>query len=253
MLFLRFFALLGLALLAACAQPQPRGPVVLAAASMQEALEEIAQAWEADGHAAPVLSFAGTSALARQIEGGAPADVFVSADGEWMDELERSAFLRPGTRADIAGNSLVLVGDPEHWRDANWDGRALAAMSDGARIAVADTRAVPAGRYARAVLEAMGEWNAIEPRLVPAENVRAALALVERGQAELGIVYATDARASRKVVTLGAFAASASEPIRYPATVLGASTHPDAEAFTRFLRSDEARDIFAAHGFEPVS
>ena len=253
MSFLRFFALLGLAMLAACSQPQPRGPVVLAAASMQEALEEIAQAWEEDGHAAPVISFAGTSALARQIEGGAPADVFVSADGEWMDELERRALIRPGTRADIAGNSLVLVGGPEHWRDAFWDGRALAAMSEGTRIAVADTRAVPAGRYARAALEAMGEWDALEPRLVPAENVRAALALVERGQAELGIVYATDARASRKVVTLGAFAASASEPIRYPAAVLAASTHPDAEAFARFLLSDKARGILAAHGFEPVT
>ena len=240
-------------MLPACSQPQPRGPVVLAASSMQEALEEIAQVWEADGHSAPVLSFAGTSALARQIEGGAPADVFVSADGEWMDELERSALIRPGTRADIAGNSLVLVGDPEHWRDAFWDGRALAAMSAGARIAVADTRAVPAGRYARTALESMGEWDAVEPRLVPAENVRAALALVERGQAELGIVYATDARASRKVVTLGAFAALPAEPIRYPAAVLAASTHPDAEAFIRFLRSDEARDILAAHGFEPVS
>ena len=253
MSFFRFFALLGLAMLAACAQPQPRGPVVLAAASMQEALEEIARVWEADGHSAPVLSFAGTAALARQIEGGAPADVFVSADGEWMDELERGELIRSGTRTDIAGNSLVLVGDPDHWRDAFWDGRALAAMSEGARIAVADTRAVPAGRYARAALETMGEWDAVEPRLVPAENVRAALALVERGQTELGIVYATDARASRKVVTLGAFAALSAEPIRYPAAVLAASTHPDAEAFTRFLRSDEARDILAAHGFEPVS
>ena len=216
-------------------------------------MEEIAQAWEEDGHAAPVLSFAATSALARQIEGGAPADVFVSADGEWMDELERRDLVRSGSRADIAGNSLVLVGDPEHWRDAFWDGKALAAMSEGARIAVADTRAVPAGRYARAALEAMGEWGAVEPRLVPAENVRAALALVERGQAELGIVYATDARASRKVVTLGAFAVQPGEPIRYPAAVLAASTHRDAERFTRFLNSEKARAIFAAHGFEPAT
>lgn len=234
-----------LALLAACGAPEAsdRGPVVLAASSLQEALEEAAAAWTADGHAAPALAFAGTSALARQIEQGAPADLLVSADERWMDRLEQRGLLRGDTRRDLFGNRLALV--------AKKGGtvRSLSELGDG-RLALADPSAVPAGRYAKAALANLGEWRAVEGQVVPAENVRAALALVERGEAAMGIVYATDARASDRVEVVRELPPASHPPVRYPAAVLAASKHPDAAGFLAFLSSDEARRIFAAHGFE---
>ena len=248
-----FFAILALVAVTACSRQPEQGPVVLAASSLQEAMNDTADAWAAKGHARPVLSFAGTSVLARQVESGAPADIFVSADEDWMDWLATAGKLRAGTRHDLLGNSLVLVGSPDHWRDAIWSPEiSLSAMAGAARVAIADPQTVPAGRYARAALERLGEYDALEKRLVPAENVRAALALVERGQAELGIVYATDARASDRVVTLGSFPEGTVAPIRYPLAVLASSAHPDAVAFADFLRSPEAARIFAARGFEPL-
>ena len=164
------------------------GPVVLGASSLQESLEEVGKAWAAEGHAAPVLSFAASSALARQVEQGAPADLFVSADEEWMDKLEGQNLLRAGTRGDILTNQLVLV------TRKGGTVRRLADLRDG-KLALADPGAVPAGKYAKAALESLGQWQAVEAKVVPAENVRAALALVERGEAALGIVYTTDALA----------------------------------------------------------
>ncbi len=224
------------------AEDPTAGPVVLAAASLQESLEEVGRAWAAEGHAAPVLSFAASSALARQVEQGAPADLFVSADEEWMDTLEAQNLLRAGTRGDVLTNRLVLVtrtGDTV---------RSLADLGDG-KLALADPGAVPAGKYAKAALESLGQWPAVESKVVPAENVRAALALVERGEAALGIVYATDATASDGVEVLETFPEASHPPIRYPAAVLAGSRHPDAAAFLAFLRSDKARQIFARHGF----
>ncbi len=231
--------------LLACSQAadEPEaGPVVLAASSLQESLEEVAKAWAADGHAAPVLSFAASSALARQIEQGAPADLFVSADEEWMDTLAGQNLLRAGTRGDILTNRLVLV------TKKCGPVRRLADLGDG-KLALADPGAVPAGKYAKAALESLGQWQAVEANVVPAENVRAALALVERGEAALGIVYTTDAIASDAVEVLETLPESSHPPIRYPAAVLAGSTHADAAAFLAFLRSDEARGIFAKHGF----
>lgn len=227
------------------ADAPPRGPVVLAAASLQGAFEEVAAAWASEGHATPVLSFAATSALARQIEEGAPADVFVSADEEWMDMVEARGLLRTETRKNLLGNRLVLV------TQQGGAVRNLAALGDG-RLALADPNAVPAGKYARAALESLGEWQAVEDRVVPAENVRAALALVERGEAALGIVYATDARASGGVDVLRELPEASHPPIRYPSAVLAASQHPDAAGFLAFLSSAEARRIFVAHGFETI-
>ena len=239
-------------LLSACGTAEERGPVVLAAASLQESLEEVADAWAAQGHARPVLSFAGTPSLARQVEAGAPADLILSADAQWLDWLEERDLLRAGTRVDLLSNRLVLVGSPD-WRGGLWlpPGR-LADTAAGARIAVADTGTVPAGRYARTALEALGEWDAIEGQLVPAESVRAALALVERGEVQLGIVYASDLAASGGVGLVGSFPESSQPQIRYPAALLAGSTHADAQAFIAFLKSDEARQIFLAHGFIPV-
>lgn len=240
--------LLALQLLAACGggggtQADARqGPVVLAASSLQEALDEVAETWVAANHPAPVLSFAATSALARQIEQGAPADLFIAADEEWADTLERQGLLRDGSRRNLLTNRVVLIGK---------DGgkvRRLEDLGEG-RLALADPRAVPAGRYAQAALQSLGEWPRVAAKVVPAENVRAALALVERGEAELGIVYATDARASQGVDVLRTFPESSHPPVRYPVAVLAGSKHPDAAAFAEFLSSTEAGAIFERHGF----
>lgn len=237
-------ALMSLPLAIACGSPSktPQGPVVLAAASLQEALQDAAKAWAAHGHPVPVLSFAGSAALARQVEQGAPADVFVSADEDWADTLQREKLLRAGSRADLLTNALVLVG-PKGGKV-----RSLSAL-DGGKLALADPASVPAGKYAKATLQKLGEWPKVAADVVPAENVRAALALVEKGEAALGIVYATDARASGKVDVLATFPESSHPPIRYPVALLSSSRNPDAEAFRQFLFTPEAGRIFAAHGF----
>lgn len=224
---------------------KPEGPVVLAAASLQEVLEDAAGEWQAKGHAAPVLSFAASSALARQVVHGAPADLYISADAEWMDEVERQGLLRPGKRGDLAGNALVVI------RPKGAKPVTLATIGN-ARLALADSVAVPAGRYGRASLEHLGLWHALQDNVVPAENVRTALALVERGEAALGVVYATDALASNKVEVAERLPAASHPPIRYPIAVLAGSTHPDAEAFRAFLGSEEGRRLFERRGFGPA-
>lgn len=240
-----------LALLAlAPAHARARPPLVFAAASLQEALSDAAAAWQRRGHPRPVLSFAASSALARQIEAGAPADLFVSADEEWMDVLERSRLLRSGTRARLVGNALVLIAPAASRVRLTVAPRFPLARALGTgRLAIADPAAVPAGRYARAALTALGVWGAVAGSLAPAENVRAALAFVERGEAPLGIVYATDARASARVRVVGRFPPATHPPIAYPIAALRGSTNPHAEAFRRFLLSPAGRSIFRRHGF----
>ena len=249
-----FFVLLVL-LLASCRQEEEeRGPVVLAASSTIEAMQEVADYWQAKGHARPVMSFASSATLARQIQRGAPADVFLSADEAWMNELERDGLLRPGTRRDLLGNTLVLISGPAARSPVRWDGSGpIGAVVEGGRIAIADAESVPAGRYARAILESRDEWEDLRDSTVSAESVRAALALVERGQAEFGIVYRTDSLASPGVSELGAFTPLADLPIHYPVAVIDSGTHNDAEAFVSFLASTEGRAIFARYGFEPLS
>jgi molybdate transport system substrate-binding protein len=223
-----------------------QGPIVLAAVSLQEAMTEAANAWTEAGHPAPALSLAGSSALARQVESGAPADIFVSADETWMDELERKGLLRAGTRHTLLGNALVLIA-PKGNAAVPLDH--LRAVLGDRRLAMANPEAVPAGRYGKAALESLGLWQDMAPQVAPAENVRAALAMVERGQAPLGVVYATDALASDKVAIVARFPSASHPPIRYPAAVLTASKNADAAPFLAFLQSDEARRIFARHGF----
>ena len=247
----RIVALVLLALFGALpARAQSAAPVVLAAASLQEALGEAADAWARQRHPRPVLSFAGSSALARQVEAGAPADLFISADEAWMDHIDQRGLLASGSRRVIAGNRLVLIApldSPVTLRIAK--GFPLARALGAGRLAMADPAAVPAGRYGRAALEALGVWAVVEPRVVRSENVRAALALVERGEAPLGIVYATDAAASRKVRVVGVFPASSHPPIRYPAAQMKTAKAKDASAFLAFLGSRQARVILARHGF----
>lgn len=234
---------LGLGAIPAAAQGRD-GPLVLAAASLQESMTAAANAWARKGHRRPVISFAASSALARQVAAGARADLFVPADTEWMDYLEQRAMLAPGTRASFLGNRLVLVARA----DVPAERRPLAAMLRG-RIAVADPASVPAGRYAEAALRKLKLWDAAAPQLARAENVRAALALVERGAAPYGIVYATDAHASTRVGIAGVFPQSSHPPIVYPLARLQGSTHPEAEGFRRFLLSNEGRAIFTRYGF----
>ncbi|MEA3541526.1 MAG: molybdate ABC transporter substrate-binding protein [Pseudomonadota bacterium] len=250
-LLLRALALL--ALLCAPLAPaaaQQRGPLLLAAASMQEAMTAAADAWTARGHPRPVLSFAGSSALARQIRAGAPADLFVSADEDWMDDVEKAGLVMRGTRANLAGNRLVLV-RPTNARLSLRIGRNMPiarALGDG-RLAMANPDSVPAGKYGKAALTALGVWPAVAPKVARADNVRAALALVERGATPLGIVYATDARAGNGVAIVGAFPESSHAPIRYPLARLTASRHRDAEGFRRFLLSATGRSILKRYGF----
>jgi molybdate transport system substrate-binding protein len=250
-MILRAFVLVFLAFApAAQAASHSRGPLVLAAASMQEAMTAAAAAWAAKGHARPVLSFAGSSALARQIRAGAPADLFVSADEAWMTDVERGGFVARGTRANIAGNRLILIAPaskPVRLRIAR--GMPIGRALGKGRIAMANPDAVPAGRYGKAALISLGVWSQVQGRIARGENVRTALALVERGEAPLGIVYATDARAARNVTVVGAFPPGSHPPIRYPLARLTASRNPEAEGFRRFLLSPAGRAMLVRYGF----
>lgn len=245
-------ALLAGLLLAACSQDEAAtGPVVLAASSLQEALEDAADGWAAAGHARPVLSFAGSAALARQVAAGAPGDLFISADEEWMDSLAAKRLVDSATRRTIAGNRLVLVapaGQPVSLALA--PGVDLAArIGRSGHLAIGDPQTVPAGRYGKAALTALGAWPQVAGRLAIADSVRGALALVARGEAQLGVVYATDARAEPGVQVVAEFPAGSYPPVRYPVAVLAASTHPDAAGFADFLASDDGQAILARHGF----
>lgn len=246
----RLLTLLIALILAPAAIAQERGPVVLAAASLQESLAEAANVWAAKGHAKPVLSFAASSALARQVIAGAPADLFLSADEEWMDAVAKAGLLRAGTRATLLGNRLVLIAPvSSKIRLTPARGFALAKALGTGRLALADPDAVPAGKYAKAALAHLGVWAGVAAKVAPAENVRAAMALVERGAAPLGIVYATDARASKAVRVVGILPASSHPPIRYPVALLKTSRHRDAAGFRAFLLSKQGRAVFARHGF----
>lgn len=229
---------------------QARGPLVLAAASLQESLTEAAALWTRQRHPAPTLSFAASSALARQIQAGAPADIFVSADEPWMDAIEAKRLIRTGTRVSFLTNRLVLIAPANSRQPITIrKGFPLARALGGGRLAIADPDAVPAGKYGKASLTALGVWPTVSTRLAIAENVRAALALVERGQTPYGIVYETDARASKAVRIVGIFPANTHPPITYPLALLTTARNPDAEGFRRYLLSPPAKAIFRRYGF----
>jgi molybdate transport system substrate-binding protein len=224
--------------------------VVFAAASLKTALDEIAGAWRAETGKAATISYAASSALAKQIEAGAPADLFISADFAWMDELANANLIRPGSRSNLVGNRIVLVAPA----DGNValdvaPGMDLAGALAGGRLAMADPAAVPAGRYGKAALESLGVWDSVSDGVAAAENVRAALALVSRGEAPLGIVYRTDAVADPGVRVVGVFPEGSHPPILYPVALIAASTNADAAGFLDYLRSEAARAAFAKQGF----
>ncbi|OSQ45633.1 molybdate ABC transporter substrate-binding protein [Marivita geojedonensis] len=226
---------------------------VFAAASLGDAMADLASGWEAETGQTVTLVLAGSSTLARQIDAGAPADVFVSANGEWMDWLAEAGRVLPDSRVDIAANRLVLIAHDPSVQSAGdvTTGTDLPGMlgADG-RLAIALPEAVPAGIYAKTALMKLGLWEAVAHRLAPTDNVRAALALVALGEAPLGVVYSTDARAEPRVVVAGQFSEDTHPPIRYPAAVVSDSPAPDtAAAFVQWLTSEDAEVVLESHGF----
>lgn len=234
--------------------PDPRPQPILtvfAAASLQEGLDALAAAWKVRSGQSVVVSYAGSATLARQIEQGAPADVFVSADQAWMDYLQARGLLAAGSRFDLAGNRLVLVApaaDPAPV-DLAAPGALAARLGDQGRLAVAEVETVPGGRYAREALQATGHWDALAGRLSQSDSVRTALNYVARGEAPLGIVYATDARAEPRVAVVARFDPGSHGPIRYPVARLARSPAARADGFLAWLRGPEALAILQDHGF----
>ncbi len=233
------------------ATPLAAAPLrIHAASSLTEAMNGVADAWAGAGHERPVLVLAGSPVLARQIIAGAPGSLFVSADREWMAAVAVAGALAPRSERVIAGNRLVLVVPATDRRRVRIGrGFDLAAFAGGGKWTTGDPDSVPVGRYARAALTSLGAWAAAEPQLARAENVRAALAFVERGAAVAGIVYATDARASARVAVAGVFPAASHPPIVYPAAVLKSGDTAEARAFLAFLAGPRGRAILRAQGF----
>lgn len=227
---------------------------VFAAASLKESFDEAALTYEKKTGTPVRVSYAASSALARQIEQGAPADVFISADLDWMDALQRSKQIDLASRRNLLGNTLVLVAPAASKTRsvALKPGLDLVPLLGDGRLALALTGSVPAGKYAKQSLVALGAWDAVQSRTAEAENVRAALLLVARGEAPLGIVYGSDARAEPKVRVVGTFPATSHAPIIYPVARVAASRHSRANDFVRWLASKDARAIFARHGFESL-
>jgi molybdate transport system substrate-binding protein len=231
------------------AQPEP--VTVFAAASLKNALEDAAKPFTASTGIQVRFSFAASSALARQIESGAPADLFASADLEWMDHLQQRNLIRTNTRVDLLGNRLVVIAPADSpLRELTFTPEAIKQAAGNGRIATGEVTSVPAGRYAKAALERLGLWSEVQPRLAQSENVRAALLFVSRGEAPLGIVYETDAKADPKVRIVAAFPADSHPAIVYPfAVAVGARQAEAAGRLLTYLQSPQARSAFEAQGF----
>ena len=248
-MILRRLALFALLSLVAPVPALAGDVLVFAAASLRGAMDQVAEAWQAETGHSVTLSYAGSSALARQILAGAPADIFVSAAPVWMDVIDAQGLSVAGSRVDILGNTLVLIAHGAVATvplDADFD--LLARLGDG-RLAMALVDAVPAGQYGKAALQTLGLWEAVAPQVAQADNVRAALALVAVGEAPLGIVYASDAAAEPRVSVLGIFAPGSHDVITYPAALLSEADDPAAAAFLQALQQPDAQAIFAAQGF----
>ncbi|GAB7552200.1 molybdate ABC transporter substrate-binding protein [Novosphingobium sp. 11B] len=232
------------------AAPGGQPPLVLAAASLQESMNAAADAWARKGHPRPRISFAASSALARQIASGAPADLFVSADEPWMDDVQGKGLVRKGTRVSFLRNDLVLIAPRASTiRLRIGRGMPLARALGNGRLAIADPAGVPAGIYGKQALTRLGVWPSVQDRLAPGDSVRGALALVSRGAAPLGIVYATDARADPGVRVVGTFPPASHDPISYPVATLSSSRNPEGEGFRRYLISAEGKALFRRFGF----
>jgi molybdate transport system substrate-binding protein len=245
-----FAAVLAFAIAPQITAAQDRSITVFAAASMKNALDDVDAAFTKKTGVKVVASYDASSALMKQIEGGAPADVFVSADLRWMDYGAQKKLIKDDTRVNLLGNALVLIAakDSSIGNVPIGPGFDLAKLAGDGRIATGDVKAVPVGIYAQAALQNLGVWASVEPKMAMAANVRAALILVARGEAPLGIVYATDAKVEPGVKVVGVFPEETHDPIVYPvaATV---NAKPDATQYLGFLRSSAAKSIFESYGF----
>ncbi len=258
--FARFALALGLACAglqsAALAQaPAPTaGPTIFAAASMKTALDAIAAAWTAQTGKSPSIVYGSSAVLAKQIEQDAPADIFISADLNWMDYLDKAKLLRPGTRRNVLGNELVLIEPADASVALKIEpGFDLAGATGDGKVAVCTIASCPGGIYAKQALTGLGVWDKVEPKLAQADNIRSALNLVARGEAHFGIVYATDAKAEPKVKVVGTFPESSHSPIVYPVAILASSKNPEAASFVAFLASQTATKILLDQGFSILS
>ena len=237
-------------LLASISPAASADTTVFAAASLKNALDEITRSWSAQKSGKVVVSYAGSSALARQIEKGAPADIFISADLEWMDYLAQRKLINDASRVNLLRNELAMIAPAAAKISVELKpGLKLGDLLGNDRLSMADPDSVPAGKYGKAALEALGIWPQVATKIIRADNVRTALNFVARGETPLGIVYRTDAAAEDKVRVVAAFPADTHPPIVYPAALLAASRNAEATAFFSYLKSNAATGIFRKHGF----
>src|SRR5215472_4439252 len=229
--------------------PAPADLRVFAAASLKDALDDANERYRRVTGRKVVASYGGSDTRAKQIENGAPADIFISADTDWMDYLAKRSLIKPETRLNFLGNKLVLIASAGSADVAiGWNFPLAQALGNG-RLAIANPASVPAGKYGKAALEALGVWTSVEGRLALAQDVRAALELVSHREAPLGIVYQTDAVADQGVDIVGTFPAPSHPPIVYPLAVTAASTNPAAKSYIAFLQSHEVAPAFGLQGF----
>jgi molybdate transport system substrate-binding protein len=224
--------------------------VVFAAASMKTALDAVNAEWQKETGKKATISYAASSALAKQIEEGAPAQIFISADLDWMNYLARKNLIRPDTRSNLVGNRIVLISPKDKAKAVDIKpGFDLAGILGDGRLAMANVDTVPAGKYGKAALEKLGAWSSVSNKIAQAENVRAALLFVSRGEAPAGIVYQTDAAADPGVAIIGRFPENTHPPIVYPVALTASASTPDAAAFLAFIRSAKAKPLFEKEGF----
>jgi len=236
------------------AQAQGSDLVVFAAASLKNALDAVNTEWQKETGKKATISYAASSALAKQIEQGAPAQVFISADLDWMDYLAGKNRIKPDTRSNLLGNRIVLIAPKDKAQPVDIKaGFDLAKILGEGRLSMANVDSVPAGKYGKAALEKLGVWQSVSAKIAQAENVRAALLLVSRGETPAGIVYQTDAAADPNVTIIGTFPEDTHPPIIYPIALTADASHPDAMAFLAYIRSAKAKPIFEAQGFTVLS
>jgi molybdate transport system substrate-binding protein len=246
-----FPILVGLCLLFSGVGAYAQGLTVFAAASLTEAMRAIDQDWTAQGHPRLVFSFAASSTLARQLDHGAPANIFASADEEWMDWAVKRHLIAQNSIRDVLTNKLVLIVPKDHLRTIDIKpGFDLAGLlGPSGRLALGDPAHVPAGRYAQQALTKLGLWDAVRSRIAPADSVRSALLLVERGEVPAGVVYSTDALVSSHVAVAGTFPADSHERITYPFAITRDGDTPAARALMTFMTGPEGLKVFARFGF----
>jgi len=244
-------ALLACGTLTVPAQSQgEEGPIVFAAASLKNALDDINAEWQKETGKKVVISYAASSALAKQIEQGAPAQMFISADLDWMNYLADKKLINPESQSNLLANRIVLIAPKDHPKTIEIKpGFDLAGFLGDGRLAMANVTSVPAGKYGKAALEKLNVWASVTGKVAQADNVRAALLFVSRGEAAAGIVYQTDAAADPNVKILGIFPEDTHPPIIYPVALTAGASHPDAAVFLDYLKSAKAKPLFEAQGF----